>query len=266
MLRRIARRAIRHGYKLGARKPFFHALVAALVAEMGDAYPELRAQRQRVTDVLKQEEERFFRTIANGMEILESGAGRAASRGRRCSTATSPSSCTTPTASRSTSPPTSAASAASRSTRRASTRCSASSASGARALGKFKMAQGLEYSGGAIDLPRLRDAGARRRARVTAIYVDGTAVQTRERRRRRRRRPRPHAVLCRERRPGRRHRRAAQRDRALGRRGHDQGAGGGVRPPGPRRRRRRSRSATSSRPGSTPSGARAPCATTARRT
>ena len=64
VLRRIARRAIRHGYKLGARKPFFHTLVAAVVAEMGDAYPDLRQQLARVTAVLKQEEEQFFRTIA----------------------------------------------------------------------------------------------------------------------------------------------------------------------------------------------------------
>ncbi|MDQ7988338.1 MAG: alanine--tRNA ligase [Candidatus Dactylopiibacterium sp.] len=72
VLRRIARRAIRHGYKLGARKPFFYKLVAALTAEMGSAYPELVARQRRITDVLKQEEERFFLTIANGMEILES--------------------------------------------------------------------------------------------------------------------------------------------------------------------------------------------------
>ncbi|HCY64108.1 MAG TPA: alanine--tRNA ligase [Oxalobacteraceae bacterium] len=71
VLRRIARRAIRHGYKLGARKPFFHALVPALVAEMGEAYPELRQNEKRATEVLKQEEEAFFRTIANGMEILD---------------------------------------------------------------------------------------------------------------------------------------------------------------------------------------------------
>jgi len=71
VLRRIARRAIRHGYKLGARKPFFHTLVAPLAAEMGDAYPELRREAVRVTDVLRVEEERFFQTIANGMEILE---------------------------------------------------------------------------------------------------------------------------------------------------------------------------------------------------
>ena len=71
VLRRIARRAIRHGYKLGARKPFFHTLVMPLVAEMGEAYPELQRDGVRVTEVLKQEEERFFQTIANGMEILE---------------------------------------------------------------------------------------------------------------------------------------------------------------------------------------------------
>ena len=51
--------------------PFFHKLVADLAAEMGEAYPELRRDRQRATDVLKQEEERFFQTISNGMEILE---------------------------------------------------------------------------------------------------------------------------------------------------------------------------------------------------
>jgi alanyl-tRNA synthetase len=76
VLRRIARRAIRHGYKLGARTPFFHKLVAALAAEMGEAYPELRQAEKRVTDVLKQEEERFFQTIATGMEILDSALAK----------------------------------------------------------------------------------------------------------------------------------------------------------------------------------------------
>ena len=71
VLRRIARRAIRHGYKLGARRPFFHTLVAPLAAEMGEAYPEIRREAARVNEVLKVEEERFFQTIANGMEILE---------------------------------------------------------------------------------------------------------------------------------------------------------------------------------------------------
>jgi alanyl-tRNA synthetase len=71
VLRRIARRAIRHGYKLGARKPFFYTLVPALVEQMGEAYPELRQGAARATEVLKQEEERFFQTIERGMEILE---------------------------------------------------------------------------------------------------------------------------------------------------------------------------------------------------
>jgi alanyl-tRNA synthetase len=82
VLRRIARRAIRHGYKLGARKPFFHTLVAPLAAEMGEAYPELRRDMVRITDVLKTEEERFFQTIAHGMEILEQNLVRLVPPGR----------------------------------------------------------------------------------------------------------------------------------------------------------------------------------------
>lgn len=71
VLRRIIRRAIRHGYKLGCRAAFFHKLVPDLVAEMGEAYPELANNQTRVADVLKQEEDRFFETIENGMQILE---------------------------------------------------------------------------------------------------------------------------------------------------------------------------------------------------
>lgn len=71
VLRRIIRRAVRHGYKMGAREPFMHRLVAALVAEMGDAYPELKGDRQRIEEVLRGEESRFFETIANGMNLLE---------------------------------------------------------------------------------------------------------------------------------------------------------------------------------------------------
>jgi alanyl-tRNA synthetase len=71
VLRRIIRRAIRHGYKLGCRAAFFHKLVPDLVAEMGEAYPELANNQARVADVLKQEEDRFFETIENGMQILE---------------------------------------------------------------------------------------------------------------------------------------------------------------------------------------------------
>ena len=71
VLRRIIRRAIRHGYKLGVRSAFFNKIVPDLVNEMGGAYPELVANKARVMDVLKQEENRFFETIENGMEILE---------------------------------------------------------------------------------------------------------------------------------------------------------------------------------------------------
>jgi len=70
VLRRIIRRAIRHGYKLGCRAAFFHKLVPDLVAEMGEAYPELKSEQARVISTLKQEEERFFETIENGMDII----------------------------------------------------------------------------------------------------------------------------------------------------------------------------------------------------
>lgn len=70
--RRIIRRAIRHGYKLGQKTPFFHKLVPDLVKLMGEAYPNLKASEQRIVDTLKAEEERFYETLANGMEILDS--------------------------------------------------------------------------------------------------------------------------------------------------------------------------------------------------
>ncbi len=72
VLRRIIRRAIRHGYKLGARSAFFHRLLPDLIAEMGRAYPELAQGQARISEVLRQEETRFFETIEHGMEILES--------------------------------------------------------------------------------------------------------------------------------------------------------------------------------------------------
>ena len=71
VLRRIIRRAIRHGYKLGQTRPFFHRLVADLAKAMGDAYPELVAARERVAAVLKQEEERFADTLDHGMKVLD---------------------------------------------------------------------------------------------------------------------------------------------------------------------------------------------------
>ena len=69
--RRIIRRAIRHGYKLGKKTPFFHRLVPDLVAMMGDAYPRLKADGVRVMEVLRVEEERFFETLEIGMAILD---------------------------------------------------------------------------------------------------------------------------------------------------------------------------------------------------
>ena len=69
--RRIVRRAIRHGYKLGQKTPFFHKLVPDLVRMMGDAYPNMASQAQRITEVLKAEEERFYETLENGMKLLD---------------------------------------------------------------------------------------------------------------------------------------------------------------------------------------------------
>ncbi len=175
VLRRIARRAIRHGYKLGARRPFFHRLVAAVVAEMGDAYPELRRQQERVTAVLQQEEERFFQTIANGMEILESALA-ALQPGQMLSgdvafklhdTYGFPVDLTADVCRE-------------RGVAVDTARFEqllAEQRERARASAKFKMAQGLEYRGGASTFhgyeTLTHDA-----AKVTAVYVDGTAVET----------------------------------------------------------------------------------------
>ena len=83
VLRRIIRRAVRHGYKLGMRQPFFHRLVPDLVAEMGAAYPELAEAETRVTAILRQEEERFFETLEHGMAILDTALQTAAAGGGR---------------------------------------------------------------------------------------------------------------------------------------------------------------------------------------
>jgi len=72
VLRRIIRRAIRHGYKLGQKEPFFHRLVDDLAKAMGDAYPELVRDKERVKQILRTEEERFAETLENGMRVLES--------------------------------------------------------------------------------------------------------------------------------------------------------------------------------------------------
>ncbi|WP_284618887.1 alanine--tRNA ligase [Aquabacterium humicola] len=171
VLRRIARRAIRHGYKLGARTPFFHKLVAALAAQMGDAYPELRQAQGRVTEVLQQEEERFFKTIANGMEILETALASGAKQidgdtaFKLHDTFGFPVDLTADVC-----------------RERGVTVDEArfnvlleEQKQRAREAGKFKMAQGLEYSGESTTFHGYEHL-AHEGSKVTAIYVDGTPV------------------------------------------------------------------------------------------
>ena len=171
VLRRIARRAIRHGYKLGARTPFFHKLVAPLAKEMGEAYPELRQGERRITEVLKQEEERFFQTIANGMEILDSALANnvAVVDGETAfklhDTYGFPLDLTADVCrERGVKVDEEGFNAAMNRQREQ-----------ARAAGKFKMAQGLEYSGTATTFhgyEHLVHDGAK----VTAVYVEGASV------------------------------------------------------------------------------------------
>jgi alanyl-tRNA synthetase len=172
VLRRIARRAIRHGYKLGARKPFFYTLVSPLAEEMGDAYPELRQQRARVTEVLKQEEERFFQTIANGMEILEGAlAGGAKTINgdlafKLHDTFGFPLDLTADVCRERGVSVDSAGFETAMNRQREQ----------ARAAGKFKMAQGLAYDGTATAFHGYEHLVCEH-SKVTALYVDGTPVQ-----------------------------------------------------------------------------------------
>lgn len=76
VLRRIIRRAIRHGYKLGQKQPFFYKLVPDLNEQMGQTYPHLRENAQRIAEILKVEEERFFETLAHGMNMLDMSLDR----------------------------------------------------------------------------------------------------------------------------------------------------------------------------------------------
>ncbi len=171
VLRRIARRAIRHGYKLGARKPFFHTLVAPLAVEMGEAYPELRRDMDRVTQVLKVEEERFFQTIANGMEILESALAGGAKQidgevaFKLHDTYGFPLDLTADVCRERNVTVDEAGFNAAMERQRAQ----------ARAAGKFKVAQGLSYDGAATAFEGY-DHLVRDGAKVTAIYVDATSV------------------------------------------------------------------------------------------
>ncbi len=171
VLRRIARRAIRHGYKLGARKPFFHTLVAPLAAEMGEAYPELRRDMVRVTDVLKVEEERFFQTIAHGMEILEGALAGGATvidgdtAFKLHDTFGFPLDLTADVCRERGVRVDEAGFQAAMNRQREQARASA----------KFKMAAGLEYSGAATAFHGYEHLVCEH-SKVTAIYVDGTPV------------------------------------------------------------------------------------------
>jgi len=80
VLRRIIRRALRHGYMLGQKQPFFHAMVPALIEVMGEAYPELPAKRELVERALKAEEDRFGETLEQGMKVFEDVAAKASSK------------------------------------------------------------------------------------------------------------------------------------------------------------------------------------------
>ncbi|MBL8327265.1 MAG: alanine--tRNA ligase [Rubrivivax sp.] len=171
VLRRIARRAIRHGYKLGARKPFFHTLVAPLAAEMGEAYPELRRDMARATEVLKVEEERFFQTIAHGMEILEAAlAGGAKSVDgdtafKLHDTYGFPLDLTADVCRERAVTVDEAGFNAAMNRQREQ----------ARAAAKFKMAAGLEYSGEPTGFHGYEHLVCEH-SKVTALYVDGTPV------------------------------------------------------------------------------------------
>ncbi|KAB0583109.1 alanine--tRNA ligase [Ideonella dechloratans] len=175
VLRRIARRAIRHGYKLGARTPFFHKIVAELVNQMGEAYPELRQAQARVTEVIQQEEERFFQTIERGMEILEGAlAAMEAAGAKQLDGETAfklhdtygfPVDLTADVCRERGVTVDQAGFDAAMARQREQ----------ARAAGKFKMAAGLEYSGVPTAFHGYEHLVCET-SKVVAVYVDGTSV------------------------------------------------------------------------------------------
>ncbi|MGV3494424.1 MAG: alanine--tRNA ligase [Ramlibacter sp.] len=168
--RRIIRRAIRHGYKLGQKKPFFHRLVPDLVRQMGAAYPHLAQAEQRVMDVLKAEEERFYETLENGMQILDAalGGGQKVLPGEVAfklhDTYGFPLDLTQDVCrERDVSVDVAGFDAAMEKQKAAG-----------RAAGKFKMDRVLEYAGAVnkfVGYEKLEEGG-----KITAIYVDGTSV------------------------------------------------------------------------------------------
>ena len=173
VLRRIIRRALRHGHKLGQSQPFFHRLVGDLDAAMGSAYPELSAARERVADVLKQEEERFGETLAHGMSILEqalAGGGKlldGETAFRLYDTFGFPLDLTADVCRERGVTVDEAGFEAAMERQREQ----------ARAAGKFRMAAGLDYSG---DTTRFEgyEYLALEGASISALYVDGSPVQS----------------------------------------------------------------------------------------
>lgn len=172
VLRRIIRRAIRHGYKLGVRSAFFHKMLPDLVQEMGIAYPELVAEQKRVSDILKQEEDRFFETIENGMAILEAELANTQSvfngdlAFKMHDTYGFPLDLTADICRERNVTVDSAAFDAAMARQKEQ----------ARAAGKFKMAANLEYDGQATNFHGYEKLETQ--AKVLALYKDGTAVNS----------------------------------------------------------------------------------------
>ncbi len=172
VLRRIIRRALRHGHKLGQSQPFFYRLVADLVKEMGAAYPELASQADRVAATLKQEEERFGETLEKGMGILDAALAGLAKGGRLdgqtaftlYDTFGFPLDLTADVCRERGVEVDEQGFESAMSRQREQ----------ARAAGKFKAAHTLEYSGVStqfVGYERLQESG-----KVTAVYVDGTSA------------------------------------------------------------------------------------------
>jgi alanyl-tRNA synthetase len=176
VLRRIIRRAIRHGYKLGARAAFFHKMLPDLVAEMGEAYPELLSAQTRVSEVLKQEEDRFFETIENGMTILEAELAEMAKAGNTTfngetafklhDTYGFPLDLTADVCRERDVMVDSAAFDAAMSRQKEQ----------ARSAGKFKMASNVEYNGVSTNFRGYDELSTE--AKVLALYKDGSAVNS----------------------------------------------------------------------------------------
>ena len=171
VLRRITRRALRHGHKLGQTKPFFYKLVPDLVKEMGAAYPELAEAGERVAQVIKQEEERFGETLEHGMKILEAALAKdskhldGATAFALYDTYGFPLDLTADICrERGVSLDEAGFDAA-----------MANQKQMARAAGKFKMNAAIEYSGEKTQFVGYQQLQAD--SQVIALYVDGTAVQ-----------------------------------------------------------------------------------------